>query len=115
MFYLTKRDDEKQCAIGEKCMVLADFSGVPAGTKGIVCEVYDEGLSIAWIGLAHSSKGTEDHIRAGIKAGNCYPAAGFDTDGFSRDELIYLAFETKMRPDINPQVSNILHYEDSAV
>lgn len=80
-------------------MVLADFSGVEAGTKGVVCEVYDEGVMIAWVNL-HGTGKIEAQIRAGIEAGNCYPAAGYDTDGFSRDELEYLAFETQKHPKL---------------
>ena len=98
MFYLLKRVDEKQCTLGEVCMVLADFSGVPAGTKGIVCEIYNEGISIAWLKLTPHGSKSEEQIREAIEAGNCYPAAGFDTDGFSRDELEYLVFETKRHP-----------------
>lgn len=99
MFYLTKRVDEKQCTPGEKVMVLADFSGVPAGTKGLVVEIYNEGVSIAWIRLAHpGSNKSEGDIREAMEIGRCYPAAGFDVDGFSRDELEYLAFETAKHP-----------------
>ena len=77
-------------------MVLADFSGVPAGTKGVVSEVYDEGVMVAWIGLkAAGVNMTENAIRDAIDKGKCYPAAGFDTDGFSRDELEYLAVGTE--------------------
>lgn len=103
MFYLTKRIDEKQCTPTEMCMVLSDFSGVPAGTKGLVSEIYDEGVMIAWIGLGPWPKSIED-IKGAIESGRCYPAAGFGTDGFSRDELQYLAFGTKAHPEVNPEV-----------
>lgn len=99
-FYLTKRVDEKQCTIGDECMVLADFFGVPAGTKGIVSEIYDGGVMIAWIGLHPVGSKTVNEITAAIRAGRCFPAAGFDTDGFSRDELEYLAFKTNAKPSV---------------
>lgn len=99
MFYLMKRVDEKQCTPGEKVMVLADFSGIPAGTKGIVSEIYDNGVMISWIRRSYpGGNKSEEEIMQAIKEGRCYPAAGFDTDGFSRDELEYLAFETNKHP-----------------
>jgi len=79
MFYLTKRVDEKQCFIGDRCMVLADFSGIPAGTRGTVTEIYDKGVMVEW-----------DQSRS---------------DGFSRDDLQYLAFETLKHPDVYPKVN----------
>lgn len=80
-------------------MVLADFSGIPAGTKGIVSEIYDEGVMIAWIGMTSDLRHiTEESIREAIAADKCYPAAGYACDGFSRDELEYLAFETDKKP-----------------
>jgi hypothetical protein len=92
MFYLTKRVDEKQCTIGERCMVLADFSGVPAGTRGKVIEVYDEGVTIEWLPCINCAPGKD--------------CGGRPTrDGFGRDELEYLAFETKEHPRFDPKVS----------
>ena len=84
MFYLTKRVDEKQCTLGERCMVLADFSGINAGHKGRVVEIYDEGVMIQW------NKSPDGYRRS---------------DGFSRDELEYLAFETKKHPKVDPAVN----------
>lgn len=71
-------------------MVLADFSDVPAGTKGIVSEIYDRGVMIAW--LKHNV--TEEQIDEAIKEDRCFPARGFYCDGFSRDELKWLGVET---------------------
>lgn len=73
MFYLLKRVDEKQCTVGERVMVLADFSGIEAGSKGKVAEIYNEGVMIAW-----------EHKDI--------------QDGFSREELEYLAFATEKHP-----------------
>lgn len=92
MFYLTKRIDERQCLVGDRCMVLADFSGIPAGTKGTVCDIYDGGLTILWQCEEFGEKHPEDH--------------GQRRDGFGRDELEYLAFETKAHPNVDPRVSN---------
>jgi len=82
MFYLLKRVDEKQCNVNERVMSLADFSGVPAGTKGKITEIYDQGIMIEW--------------DFGIDSG---------PDGFSRDELEYLAFETIKHPKVDPKVT----------
>lgn len=70
MYYLQIKNHEEQCRVGDKCMVLADFFELPAGTKGEIVEIYDGGVMVYWKDL-------------GIR------------DGFSRDELIYLAFGTK--------------------
>jgi hypothetical protein len=83
-FYLTKRVGEKQCTVGERCMVLSDFISINAGKKGTVVEVYDGGVSIRW-----------------DKNGEGYSG----TDGFSSDELEYLAFETQKHPRIDPTVT----------
>ena len=89
------------------CMTLSDFSGVSAGTKAIVCDIYDEGISIAWIG--HHGK-TRDEIVMALEAmreGDEFAlsgARGFLVDGFSRDDLQYLAFATEKRPDVDPKV-----------
>ena len=87
MFYLLKRVDEKQCNIGDRVMVLADFVSVPAGTKGEIIEIYDEGVMIEWVWEAGS---INDH-----EQGMC-PLR----DGFSRDELEYLGFETEKHPKL---------------
>jgi hypothetical protein len=105
MFYLTKRVDEKQCTVGERCMVLADFSGIPAGTKGIVSEIYSEGVTVAW--EIHNCSLMQ--IAEAIKEDRCFPARGFYADGFSRDEMEYLAFETPKHPKVDAKVSNINH------
>jgi hypothetical protein len=82
MFYLLKRVDEKQCNLDDRIMVLADFSGVPAGTKGKIVEIYDRGVTVEW---ELPTKGSwQKPLR----------------DGFARDELEYLAFETEKHPKI---------------
>jgi hypothetical protein len=81
MFYLLKRIDEKQFNLGDRVMVLADFSGIKSGTKGKVVEIYDEGLMVEW-----DDEG-KDRFR---------PLR----DGFSRDELEYLAVETEKHPKL---------------
>jgi len=103
MFFLTKRIDAAQCTPGEVCMVLADFSGVPAGSLGIVSEVYDGGVSIAWY---KTDEEAQKIIRA-VHAGKCYPASGFSTDGFASDELDYLAFATLKHPKVDATVHRI--------
>lgn len=91
MFYLSKRQDEKQCTLGEKAMVLADFPaiGIKAGTIGVVCEIYDGGVMLRWP--------TTEHDRMFDRKGAC--------DGFGRDELEYLAFETSKHPKVDPTVN----------
>lgn len=73
MFYLLKRVDEKQFTVGDRVMVLADFSGIKAGMKGKITEVYNEGVMVEWDDKPLS-------------------------DGFGRDELEYLAVETQKHP-----------------
>ena len=85
MFYLLKRVDEKQCNVGDRVMVLADFSGVPAGTKGKVVEIYDEGIMIEW---EFGKSPLDREMRIPIR------------DGFGRDELEYLGFETTKHPKL---------------
>jgi len=94
MFYLTKRIDEKQCTVGERCMVLADFCGVLAGHKGTVDSIYDGGVMIAW-----DPRNAEEE--KAIHAGWRRPV----TDGFATDELEYLAFETKKHPKVDAEVN----------
>lgn len=110
MFYLTKRTDEKQCNLGDVCMVLADFSGIPAGTRGVVTGVYSEGVMITWVGLEHarmSKVNTVETIGERIARGDDFSAAmGWFSDGFSRDELQYLMFCTAKHPDIDAMVYN---------
>lgn len=72
-------------------MVLADFSGVPAGTKGKVESIYGSGVMIQW-------PLTEEDRRFKRK-----PLA----DGFATDEMGYLAFATEKHPDVDPTVYNI--------
>lgn len=82
-------------------MVLADFSGIPAGTKGIISEIYDEGVMVSWLGMQTSmTEITKEMVLEAIAEKHCFPARGFPSDGFSRDELEYLAFETVKHPKI---------------
>lgn len=71
-------------------MVLADFSGVPAGTKATVVEIYDEGLMLEWDEL---KPGENDRY--------------VNRDGFGREELEYLAFETQKHPKVDPAVNRV--------
>ena len=96
MFYLTKRIDEKQCTVGDRCMVLADFIGIPAGTKGTIIEIYDEGVVVKWLPCDQCAEGEDCH-------------AAPTSDGFSREELEYLAFETEKHPKVDAKVNNINH------
>jgi hypothetical protein len=104
MFFLTKRIDEKQCTLGEVCMTLASFSGIPSGTKGVVTEIYHEGVMVTW---SMDGKSTDD-IAAALRDGTLSAARGFLSDGFSRDELEYLAFATSKHPKVDPEVHNIM-------
>lgn len=88
MFYLLKRKDEKQFTPGERVMLLADFSGVAAGTIGKITEVYEGGVMVEW-----QSYGVHDLV-AGAESLKRKPLA----DGFGRDELEYLAVETEKHP-----------------
>lgn len=72
-------------------MVLADFSGIPAGTKGTITEIYDEGVMVEW------DKSRPDD-------GDAYDMRP-RSDGFSRDELEYLPFETIKHPKVDPGIN----------
>ena len=111
MFYLTKRQDEKQCTPGEVVMCLSDFNGINAGDKGVVIEVYTEGVMIAW---AQQPKDrtekliTLQMIGDKLDTGEPFMAAhGWRMDGFGRDELQYLAFASLSHPDVNAAVYKI--------
>jgi hypothetical protein len=75
MFYLTKRTRVADCKVGDKVMVLSDFpgGGIQAGEKGTVDENYERGIMVRW-----------------DKTGRA--------DGFSEDELEFLAFGTESHP-----------------
>jgi hypothetical protein len=75
MFYLTKKTKIEEVNVGDQIIVLADFSGIPAGTKGRVQAKTETIVMITW------------------NIGN--PA---NSDGFREDELEYLAFATKTKP-----------------
>ena len=98
MFYLLKRKSENQFSIGDKIMVLADFSGVPAGTKGIVSEIYDGGVMVAWIGI-HDK--TEQEVIQAMQDGQLAAYRGFLVDGFGGDDLEYLSVMTQTHPKLH--------------
>lgn len=77
MMYLSKKTSEKDCKVGDNVMVLADFSGVPAGTRGEIVEVNNGGVMVQWTPR------------------NQWEEARPLRDGFTRDELKYLAFVDK--------------------
>lgn len=76
MFYLTQKA-VKEIKVGDRCMVLADFSGIEAGMKGTISENYKHGVMVDW----------DTPTPSGVKA-----------DGFGEDELEYLAFATLKHP-----------------
>ncbi len=83
MFYLTKKTID-EIKVGERCLVLADFSGVPAGTHGLIIEHYKTGVMVEWQNRP-LDKDRPKHQK---------PLA----DGFHEDELEYLAFATPKHP-----------------
>ena len=82
MFYLKKKTID-QIHEGDRVMVLADFSGVPAGTRGTITENDKTGVMVEWYPFIHQDKPEWEPPRA---------------DGFGQDELDYLAFETQKHP-----------------
>ncbi len=92
-------------------MTLSDFSGVPAGTRGVISEIYEEGVMIVWAGLKNhqmSALNTVESIGERMSNGEkMYSSRGWLTDGFSRDDLQYLAFATSKRPDVDPTVYRV--------
>lgn len=90
MFYLLKRVDEKQFTLGDRVMVLADFTGIAAGEKGSVTEIYDEGVMVQWDNTGDELERAKRHNM------KCRQRS----DGFGRDELEYLAVETEKHPKI---------------
>lgn len=89
-FYLTKRDHEDQCSVGERLMVLSDFYGITAGNKGTVCAVYSVGIMVEWDKLPDQPSWQRK-----------------TRDGFSREDLQYLAFETHKHPKVDPTVTRV--------
>lgn len=92
MFYLLKKDKVADIKVGERVMVLADFSGVEAGMKGVISEVYT---------LGKESKNPHH----GVMVEWDWEAPQFPrlpkpptADGFGEDELEYLAFATERHP-----------------
>lgn len=90
MFYLTKRVSENQCTVGERCITLCDWATVPVGHKGTVAEIYKDGIMIAWDTLPGDP-----------------PWRKKLQDGFSSEDLQYLAFCTLHHPKVDPEVYRI--------
>jgi hypothetical protein len=86
MFYLTKKPIQ-EIKKNDRVMVLADFSGIPAGTKGTIRQNYETGVTVEW-----DKKKPEDGDVWDMRPGS---------DGFGSDELEYLAFETAVHPFIH--------------
>lgn len=78
--------------VGERCMVLSDFLGIEAGTKGAIVEICDGGVIIEWDDTRGDMAGRDRHKRS---------------EAFIFNELQYLAFETKKHPNVDPEVTNI--------
>lgn len=109
MFYLITHTDEKQFKPGDVVMVLADFSGIEAGTRGVITEIYDGGVMVTWASLSTSymnKLNTVDKIQERLREGEIFSAGhGWINDGFGRDELEYLAVRTDVHPGkISPTV-----------
>lgn len=94
MFYLISKTIE-EIQEGDTCMVLADFSGIKAGTKGVITENYKTGVMVTWEANGFSTEAIKTKLEKGemISAG-----MGFVSDGFGDDELEYLAFQTEKHP-----------------
>lgn len=98
-FFLTRKTKVADCVLGEDVVVLADFSGIAAGTRGVITENYETGVMVTWLGMAHTgTEITREGIFEAMKLNRCFPAAGFPSDGFGEDELEYLAFGTLKHP-----------------
>lgn len=82
MFYLTKKEKVSDIAVGDQCMVLADFTGIKAGQKGVITENYKQGVMVTW----EPAGGWQSDSR------------NDQSDGFGEDELEYLAFATLRHP-----------------
>lgn len=107
MFYIIKRQDEKQFNIGDVVMSLADFSGVQAGSKGVVTQIYDGGLMVTWEGrVIHSPEfrgmAMIDDILKLLKDSDWHfggmAVHGWLSDGFSREDLEYLVVRSEKHP-----------------
>lgn len=88
MFYLLKKKSEMECGINERVMVLADFYGIRAGTKGKIVEIYG------------NFRDSKDKGGVMVEWDRKVGDFGYEPtrDGFGRDELEYLAFETETHP-----------------
>lgn len=95
MFYLLRGVPLPDIEVGQRVMVLADFSGVPAGTKGVISQNYRTGVMVVWALDGVSL----DDVAAEVQSGQPLMAfQGWHMDGFDSDELEYLAFETSRHP-----------------
>ena len=93
MFYLLRGVPLPDIEVGQRVIVLADFSGIPAGTRGTIKENYRTGVMVEW------------DVKTCLHTGVCdCPGAEPNqwgkplADGFGADELEYLAFETARHP-----------------
>lgn len=91
MFYLLKRQKPNECNLGDRLMVLSDYSGVPAGTRGTVTGVYEKGVVVDWDG---NNLLDDMHTEPGTRC-----------DQFAESEMEYLAFETEKHPRIDSTVN----------
>lgn len=76
-------------------MTLSDWPGIQSGTKAIVTEIYHEGIMIEW------QTGDVKMYRIG-RTDQHLPE-----DGFSIDDMQYLAFCTLKHPKVDAEVYNI--------
>ena len=99
MFYLQKKEID-DVRVGDRVMVLSDFSGIPAGTKGTITEIYGRhgsdlhGASVKW-----DPKRCGHFMQSQQEYCDC-PGSRHDdlVDGFNKTELEYLGFETAKHP-----------------
>jgi len=77
--------DLNEARVGVRVRSLRHFSGIPAGTEGVIDEQYDGGFMVAW-------DRAEAPLPAGYSAydGRWMIETGILRDGFSHQELVYL-------------------------
>jgi hypothetical protein len=105
MFYLTKRTSISERKVGDECIVLADFSGIPTGSKGHIDEIYRRGVMVQWRDILdpvinYTATPNGEHLVAH------HIATRPRRDGFSEDELEYLAFARSKRPNVQKSIPN---------
>lgn len=102
MFYTLKRVDEKQCNVGDVCMVLCDMrreDRLCAGRLGMVTEIYDGGIKVTWAGYERQSESWDlETIARMIREKKEFDKGfGWGTDDFPREDLDLLVFRTEKR------------------